>query len=410
MNERWGSMGETLSLPMFPLFYCGWMNMFSCEVPNYKDISGCAIVGIMSENGNCFHGGQIIEAIANMHDRSNGLGGGFAAYGIYPEFKDYYALHIMFEDELSARETEEFLQRTFIIYHKEVIPHRHDTSIQKHPLLRRYFVIPIPIKEDTPDVVFEHLSDDDIVFRSVMEINTGVRGAFVFSSGKNMGIFKGVGYPEDIGEFYQLERYKGYIWVAHGRFPTNTTGWWGGAHPFGLLNWAVVHNGEISSYGINRRYLANFGYHCALQTDTEVIVYLFDLLFRKHEMPLEAVCIALAPPFWAEFEQMSEENQKLALYIRMVYGGALLNGPFSIIVSNSDIMMGLNDRIKLRPMVAACKNDHLYIASEEAAIRTVCPSPDVIWHADGGVPIIGRLKTAPPLPLSTFYNGRRVTI
>ncbi len=29
-----------------------------------------------------------------MHDRSNGLGGGFAAYGIYPEYKDFFALHM----------------------------------------------------------------------------------------------------------------------------------------------------------------------------------------------------------------------------------------------------------------------------------------------------------------------------
>ena len=29
-----------------------------------------------------------------MRDRSNGLGGGFAAYGIYPEYKDFYALHV----------------------------------------------------------------------------------------------------------------------------------------------------------------------------------------------------------------------------------------------------------------------------------------------------------------------------
>ena len=379
--------------------------MLPSELPKYKDICGCAIAGILSEDGCRFGGTQIMAAIANMHDRSNGLGGGFAVYGIYPEFKESYALHIMFEDEVSAHETEDFLQRTFVIHHKEVIPHRHDTSIRKHPLIRRYFATPIPIREDTPDIVYERLADDDIVFRAVMEINTHIRGAFVFSSGKDMGIFKGVGYPEDIGEFYQLDQYKGYLWVAHGRFPTNTTGWWGGAHPFGLLNWSVVHNGEISSYGINRRYLANFGYHCALYTDTEVIVYLFDLLIRKHGMPLEAACVALAPPFWSDFARMPEENQKIARYIRMVYAGALLNGPFSIILSDGNGMIGFNDRIKLRPMVAARKDDFLYIASEEAAVRVMCPSPDVIWHADGGVPIFGRLKSALPEPVSTFYSG-----
>ena len=77
-----------------------------------------------------------------------------------------------------------------------------------------------------------------------------MKGAHVFSSGKNMGVFKAVGYPEDVGEFYRLEEYEGYAWTAHGRYLTNTPGWWGGAHPFALLDYSVVHNGEISSYAL----------------------------------------------------------------------------------------------------------------------------------------------------------------
>ena len=44
---------------------------------------------------------------------------------------------------------------------------------------------------------------------AVMHINTNIDGAFVASSGKNMGAFKGVGFPEEIGEFFRLEEYKG---------------------------------------------------------------------------------------------------------------------------------------------------------------------------------------------------------
>ena len=43
-------------------------------------------------------GEQIIESMVPMHDRSNGLGGGFAGYGIYPEYKDFYAFHMFFDD------------------------------------------------------------------------------------------------------------------------------------------------------------------------------------------------------------------------------------------------------------------------------------------------------------------------
>ena len=110
------------------------------------------------------------------------------------------------------------------------------------------------------------LDEKEYVVRTVMKINTQMPGAYVFSSGKNMGTFKAVGYPEDIGVFYKLDEYHGYSWTAHGRYPTNTPGWWGGAHPFPLLDYSVVHNGEISSYDANRRFMEMFGYQCTLQT------------------------------------------------------------------------------------------------------------------------------------------------
>jgi glutamate synthase domain-containing protein 1 len=34
-----------------------------------------------------------------------------------------------------------------------------------------------------------------------------------------------------------------------------------------------------------------------------------------------------------------------------------------------------------------------YIASEEAAIREICPAPDRVWHAEGGVPVVAALRT-----------------
>jgi len=124
--------------------------------------------------------------------------------------------------------------------------------------------------------------EDDIVMHLAMKINTTIPGALVYSSGKNIGIFKASGWPEDVADFYGIQDYSGYIWLAHNRYPTNTPGWWGGAHPFNLLGWSVVHNGEITSYGTNRRYIESYGYKCTMFTDTEVVAYLFDLLVRRH--------------------------------------------------------------------------------------------------------------------------------
>ena len=147
--------------------------------------------------------------------------------------------------------------------------------------------------------------------RHVVRINKSVDGAFVASSGKDMGAFKGVGYPEDIGAFYRLDEYRAWAWTAHGRFPTNTPGWWGGAHPFTLLNWSVVHNGEVSSYDANRRYVEQFGYSCELQTDTEVITYLFDLLCRRDGLSPEMAAHIMTAPSWDAIDRMPAEDAEI---------------------------------------------------------------------------------------------------
>jgi glutamate synthase domain-containing protein 1 len=236
------------------------------------------------------------------------------------------------------------------------------------------------------------MTTDDYVTEKVMRINTETGKAFVFSSGKNMGVFKGVGYPEDVADFFCLEDYQGYLWTVHGRFPTNTPGWWGGAHPFNILDWTVVHNGEISSYGINRRFLEMYGYKCTMQTDTEVLAYAVDLLMRKQRLPIEIVTKVLAAPLWSEIDKMEPQQQQAYRAIRQTYGSLLMNGPFSIIIAHHGEMIGLTDRIKLRPLVAGTKGDFLYMSSEEAAIRLVSPQLDKFWAPRGGEPVVGKLR------------------
>jgi glutamate synthase domain-containing protein 1 len=351
--------------------------------------SGCAISGIIDKTGKRFSGRDIIKSIELMHDRSNGLGGGFAAYGIYPEYKDFFALHIFFDDTAAKVQTEEFLDKYFDVESSGDIPTTPAAGVSNKPLIWRYFV-----KPRTVVISDETLDEYEFTARCVVKINTQFRGAYVFSSGKNMGAFKGVGFPEDIGRFYMLEEYEGYFWTAHGRFPTNTPGWWGGAHPFTLLNWSIVHNGEISSYDANRRYVEMFGYKCTLQTDTEVITYLFDLLIRKHGLPLEKAIQVLVAPFWNDIERENESVKKELKALRAVYASALVNGPFSIILGSEKGMVALNDRIKLRAMVAAEKGCKTYVASEESAIRIICPDPDKTWALKGGEPVIAFLDEA----------------
>ncbi len=353
---------------------------------NYqKDISGCGLTGLISKKRRRLSGDQIVKSLCLMNDRGNGLGAGYAAYGIYPEFKDFYAFHIMFDEPSIRWSVEEYLKANYHIEKVEEIPTFPVKAIQISPLLVRYFVR--PLKER----IVGEMQEEDFVVNSVMKVNSEIDGAYIFSSGKNMGAFKGVGNPADIAEFFRIEEYEGYIWTAHTRFPTNTPGWWGGAHPFTLLDWSIVHNGEISSYGINKRYLEMYGYKLTLLTDTEVAAYMLDLLIRRQGLDIPSACLVLAAPFWKNIDARPEAEREFLTALRQTYGSALLNGPFSILFGHSNGLVGINDRIKLRPLVVAVKDDITYMASEESAIRAICPAPEKVWAPRAGEPTIVEL-------------------
>lgn len=349
--------------------------------------AGCAISGIFSRKGKRIGGEAIIDSIAVMHDRSNGLGGGFAGYGIYPQYKDSYAFHIFYDNLTAKAACEKFLEEHFDVENLSKIPTRKIPQITGEPLIWRYFVNPLHVK-----LVESQLDEKEFTARCVIKINTSIDGAYVFSSGKNMGVFKAVGYPEDVGRFYRLEEYEGYCWTAHGRYPTNTPGWWGGAHPFALLDYSVVHNGEISSYDANRRFIEMFGYKCTLLTDTEVITYMIDYLVRRKGLTLKEMADVIAAPFWAAIDQLPPKEREYYTYLRNTFASMLITGPFSILLGFEGGMMALNDRLKLRSMVVGEKGDMVYVASEECAIRAIQPILDRVWAPAGGEPVIFTLE------------------
>ena len=376
--------GLCTKMNAFSAFYPERLKRFMKKEGQIRIPSGCAIAAVISRDGKKMTGESITEAMRPMHDRSNGLGGGFAAYGIYPQYRDFYAFHMFFDSRDTRKQCESFLAERFEIVHSEIIPTRKIPAITDEPIIWRYFVAPLKSAVSSMQV-----DEKEFVARAVMKINTGLKGAYIFSSGKNMGAFKAVGYPEDVGLFYRLDEYEGYSWTAHGRYPTNTPGWWGGAHPFTLLDYSVVHNGEISSYDANRRFIEMFGYKCTLQTDTEVITYILDYLVRVQGLTLGEAASVIAAPFWSTIESKTDLEDKLKhIYLRTVFPSLLVTGPFSIVLGFTGGLMALNDRLKLRSMVVGEKGDRVYVSSEEAAIRVMEPDAENIYAPAGGEPVI----------------------
>lgn len=336
----------------------------------------CAIAAIANIRGKLLPGSSIVEMLKAMRPRYNGLGAGFAGYGIYPDFSDEYVLHLMFDDWKIMKKFEDVLRKHFRTRYEEEIPTR--SIFDDHPILWRYFL----------DGANKH-GFEERLFEFVMYVNDEIDGAYIVSSGRNMGIFKGVGKPVEIAEFYKLDQYMGVMWLGHGRYPTNTPGWWGGAHPFNVLNTSVVHNGEISSYGISKRYLESKGYRLIFLTDSEMLSYSLDYLIRRERLSIDKACCVLSPPYWDEIERWKRSNLKI---LRIKYQELHINGPASFAASlrigDRLYLMALTDRLKLRPLVTAQANDLVFISSEECGIRAVERKLDKVWRPKAGEPVM----------------------
>ena len=100
----------------------------------------------------------------------------------------------------------------------------------------------------------------------------------------------------------------------------------------------------------------------------------------------------IAAPFWSTIARKDEAERQKLLYLRKVFASLLITGPFSIILGFDGGLMALNDRLKLRSMVVGEKDDKVFIASEEAAIRVMEPDAENIYAPAGGEPVIVRVK------------------
>ena len=68
-----------------------------------------------------------------------------------------------------------------------------------------------------------------------------------------------------------------------------------------------------------------------------------------------------------------------------MFPSLLITGPFSIVLGFNGGLMALNDRLKLRSMVTAEKDDKVFIASEE-------PNAEHLYAPMGGEPFIVKVK------------------
>ncbi len=394
-----------------------------------EEEGGCGVVGFCATAPVAAR--HIHKPSKQMHNRGNGKGGGIAAIGFIPEqlgvtrevLDNYYMVHIAFLDLASRAELE----------HKYLAPHcdihssaQLDTvddwttipSLEvKPPDVMRYFVRVKPdvlaafIAENALSGLSREEAEAEFISQWSVRINQeyyaslGEKKAFVMSFGKDIMILKVVGFAEAITDYYKIDDLKAHVWIAHQRFPTKGRVWHpGGAHPFGAMNTALVHNGDFANYSSVCEYLAQRHIYPQFLTDTEVSVQIFDLLDRTYHYPLEYIIEALAPTTELDFDRLSKEKQAIYRAIQATHIHNSPDGPWFFIIARSlpgsekFQLMGITDTAMLRPQVFAFADGEVQvglICSEKQAIDAtllsmseedsrICPVADKYWNARGG--------------------------
>ena len=397
--------------------------------PKAADEGGCGVTGFACSIP--VRGRHIREPSVQMHNRGNGKGGGIAAVGLTPEdigvsqavLDSHYLLQIALLDPAARADVEQrYVEPVFDVALSAAVPtvddYRDIPGLEvKPPDVQRYLVRVKPAaleafaaKNGLIDLPARDV-EDEFVYRNSVGLNDefysslGEKKAFVLSHGRNLVVFKIVGYAEQNVEYYRLEDMRAHVWIAHQRYPTKGRVWHpGGAHPFVGLNEALVHNGDFANYHSVTEYLLQRNVRPQFLTDTEVSAQLFDLWARVYKYPLEYVIEALAPTVERDFDQLPEEKQRLYRRIQATHIHGSPDGPWFFIIARSlpdeqrFQLLGITDTAMLRPQVFALSDGDVQIGlvcSEKQAIDATlrslarederfCPVADRYWNARGG--------------------------
>ncbi|MER3601682.1 MAG: hypothetical protein C4339_03085 [Nitrososphaerota archaeon] len=390
---------------------------------------GCGVVGFASTKP--LEGRYLYRALHQMRNRGNGKGGGIAAAGLLPEalgverrlIEEDYILQVAYLREEVRERVEGLVACRYEVDHVERVKEaKHYTELGlevRPPAVYRYYVR--PRQEELERFVqgaglYELEQDycsDEFAYRTSVELNRrfyhelppSEKAAFVLSTGKNLLVFKLVGYGHQVVQYYGLDHFPAHVWIGHHRYPTKGRIWHpGGAHPFVGVHDALVHNGDFANYHAITEYLRQRGYAPLFHTDTEVAMLLFDLWSRVYRLPLEYVLEAMAPTSERDFLMLPPERRAVYRLLQYATIHGSPDGPWFFIIARSlprqrqVQLLGITDTSMLRPQVFALLEDTLslgLIASEKQAIDATLSSlhedariasavADAYWFARGG--------------------------
>ena len=358
-----------------------WVATFENGQPLTKD--GCGVFGILRKNGSPKIGSlKAVEGIACIKYRGSNLGAGYASFNCEKTGKESAIRVKAFVNDVgTARLIEKDLEEIGDIEYTSLTKPVDDSSrmaVWQGFLSPRRKVEYAALERAVDGINYSLIQPAEIKGR-------------IISYGKYLNVYKEVGYPKDVARLFNLdtESDAADLWIAHTRQPTNSPGelpiW---SHPFASSECAIVHNGDISSFGANIELLNSWGMKSHVGTDSEVVARLLDHLIRVEGLAIRDAATVLTNPY-----ERGLSKDVLSLLSR--FKGARLDGPFAIVAGYCDgedaYLIALTDRSKFRPLLIGEDENYFYVASEENQIRNLSIDAN-IWTPEPGSFFIASLK------------------
>jgi glutamate synthase domain-containing protein 1 len=163
----------------------------------------------------------------------------------------------------------------------------------------------------------------------------------VLASGLNLRVLKDTGRPTATCTRYRVDRWSGYLAVAHTRMATESAVTLLHSHPFvPSRDLCVVHNGSFSNYATVRRRLAASGVRFDSDNDSEV-----------------------AARYLARRLSAGDDLEEATRWVMKE-----MDGFFTLVISTSDAMSVVRDAFACKPAVVAETEGYVAVASEYRAL------------------------------------------
>jgi glutamine phosphoribosylpyrophosphate amidotransferase len=186
----------------------------------------------------------------------------------------------------------------------------------------------------------------------------------VHSLGKRIKVYKDEGSAEELQTRHKIPSLKGSHGIGHVRLATESVENINFAHPFVSYIYpelAIVHNGQFTNYFNMRRRMQNWGVRFKTNNDSEMAAHFLAYHIKEKGLDLEA-----------------------ALHL----GLETFDGVFTLLVSTSNQIGALRDRLGIKPMLFFEKDDSIILFGSEQISLTPIVSDVYATEMDpGGVQV-----------------------